>query len=68
MKILKDEDSQIGKKEDLTEIFINETLRSWNESDLIIPPLTFDYDLYKAVYRFEVSGHFWCFECARLST
>ena len=55
MKILKDEDSQVGKKEDLTEVFINETLRSWNESDLIIPPLTLDYDIYKAVYRFEVS-------------
>ena len=49
-----DEESQIGKKETLVEIQINETIPSWDRAVLNVPPLTFNYGLHKLVFRFEI--------------
>ena len=54
VEISDDPDSQIGKKEKLTPIPINETIPSWNSALLDIPKLTFMYGLKKLVFRFEV--------------
>ena len=54
VEISVDPDSQIGKKEKLTPIQINETVPSWKSSLLDIPKLTFMYGLKKLVFRFEV--------------
>ncbi|XP_059084074.1 uncharacterized protein LOC131881274 [Tigriopus californicus] len=52
-----DPSSQVGKKEELTWIPINETISSFNTGLLNIPPLTFDYGLHKLVFRFEVETY-----------
>ena len=49
-----DEESQIGKKETLVEIQINETIASWDRAVLNVPPRTFNYGLHKLVFRFEI--------------
>ena len=49
-----DEESQIGKKETLVEIQINETIPSWDRAVLNVPPLTFNYGLHKLVFRFDI--------------
>ena len=49
-----DPDSQIGKKETLTQIQINETISSWNSALLDVPKLTFMYGLHKFVFRFSI--------------
>ena len=49
-----DEESQIGKKEALKEIQINQTIDSWDRAVLNVPPLTFNYGLHKLVFRFDI--------------
>ena len=49
-----DEESQIGKKEELKEIQINQTIPSWDRAVLNVPPLTFNYGLHKLVFRFDI--------------
>ena len=49
-----DEESQIGKKEELTEIQINTTLPTWNRAVLNVLPLSLDYGLHKFVFRFDI--------------
>jgi hypothetical protein len=44
-----------GKREDLTEIPINETVPSWNTSSLDVPKLTLNYGLHKLVFRIQAS-------------
>ena len=56
--MIDDENSQIGKKEKLNEIQINNTVPSWNRGVLDIPPLTLGYGLHKLVLRFDIeTGH-----------
>ena len=52
--IEEDEESQVGKKEKLTEIPINETIPSWSTALLDVPPRVFEYGLHKLVFRFEI--------------
>ena len=54
VKLTDDEASQIGKKEILKEIQINETIDSWDRAVLNVPPLTFNYGLHKLVFRFDI--------------
>ena len=55
VEIIDDEESQVGKKEVLTEIQINTTVPSYNQGVLNMPPLIFDaYGLYKLVFRFDI--------------
>lgn len=49
-----DESSQIGVKEDLVEIPLRDTNPSWNLSVLVVPGLTYDVGVYKAVFRLDV--------------
>lgn len=49
--------SQVGVMEELTEVFINESLPSWNTTALQIPSRFFDYGLYKAVFRLEIETY-----------
>ena len=58
VELIDDENSQIGKKEKLNEIQINNTVPSWNRGVLDIPPLTLGYGLHKLVLRFDIeTGH-----------
>ena len=57
VELQKDENSQVGKKEILTEIQINDTVPSWNRGVLDIPPLTLDYGLHKLVFRFDIETY-----------
>ena len=50
-----DKKSQVGYTEILTEVPLNETEASYDTPLLSFPPLSMDYDLYKAVFRIEVS-------------
>eukprot|EP00095_Tigriopus_kingsejongensis_P012230 maker-scaffold528_size145933-snap-gene-0.29 protein:Tk12230 transcript:maker-scaffold528_size145933-snap-gene-0.29-mRNA-1 annotation:"hypothetical protein IscW_ISCW000316" len=52
--LIPDESSQIGVKEDLIELPLNNTNPSWNSSILSLPPMTYDFGLYKAVFKLEV--------------
>lgn len=52
--LLNDPNSQVGKREQLSWIPINETISSYKTGLLNIPPLTFDYGLHKLVFRLEV--------------
>ena len=52
--LVKDEESQVGLKEVLTEIQINTTIDSWDRAVLNVPPLTFNYGLHKLVFRFDI--------------
>ena len=52
--IEEDEESQVGKKEKLTEVQINETIPSWNTALLDAPGNVFEYGLHKLVFRFEI--------------
>ena len=54
VEVVPDEKSQIGKKEILKPIQINETIESWNKAVLSVPPLSFDYGLHKLVFRFDI--------------
>ena len=54
VEIVEDEESQVGKKEELTELMINETISSWQSSLLDVPPRVFEYGLHKLVFRFEI--------------
>ena len=54
VEISDDPESQIGKKEKLTMVPINETVPSWKSSLLDIPKRTFMYGLHKLVFRFEI--------------
>lgn len=47
-------ESPVGYIEELQEININETLPSWNATTLYIPARTYEYGIYKAVFRFGV--------------
>ena len=50
-----DEESQVGKKEKLTEITtINDTIPSWQSALLDVPSNVFNYGLHKLVFRFEI--------------
>ena len=49
-----DEDSQIGKKEELNEVQINTTLPTWNRAVLNVLPLALNYGLHKFVFRFDI--------------
>ena len=44
-----------GKEGVLTEVPLNTTTPSWNTTLLDIPPLSFDYGLYKLVFKLEVN-------------
>ena len=44
--IEEDEESQVGKKEKLTEVPINETIPSWNTALLDAPGNVFEYGLH----------------------
>ena len=58
VELQKDENSQVGQKEILTEIQINDTVPSWNRGVLDIPPLTLqEYGLYKLVFRFDIETY-----------
>ena len=58
VEIVDDEESQVGKKEVLTEIQINTTVPSYNRGVLNMPPLLFDeYGLYKLVFRFDIETY-----------
>jgi hypothetical protein len=52
--LIEDEESQIGMKEILKEIQINNTLPTWNQAVLDVQGLTFNYGLHKLVFRFEI--------------
>ena len=52
--IEQDEESQVRKKEKLTEVMINETIPSWNSALLDVPSKVFEYGLHKLVFRFEI--------------
>ena len=52
--IEEDEESQVGKKEKLEELMINETIPSWSTALLDVPPRVFEYGLHKLVFRFEI--------------
>ena len=54
VSLAKDESSQAGMIETLTEININETLASSNSSLLAVPKLFFELGTFKVVYRLEV--------------
>ena len=54
VEIVEDEESQVGKKEELTELMINETIPSWQTSLLDVPSRVFEYGLHKLVFRFEI--------------
>ena len=54
VEIVEDEESQVGKKEELTELMINETIPSWQASLLDVPSRVFEYGLHKLVFRFEI--------------
>ena len=47
-------ESPVGYVETLQEIYVNETLSTWNATTLHIPARTYDYGIYKAVFRFGV--------------
>ena len=55
VELMDDPNSQVGVLESLTEILLNETTPSWNQSNLNIPALSMDLGLYKLVFRLEVS-------------
>lgn len=55
--LLNDPNSQVGKREQLSWIPINETISSYKTGLLNIPPLTFDYGLHKLVFRLEVETY-----------
>ena len=52
--IKKDPNSQTGLIEELTEIQINETVRSYQSSLIDIPGLTLDVGLHKLVFKLEI--------------
>lgn len=52
--MVNDPESQVGKKEELTPIRINDTIPSWNQGVLDVPAMSFDYGLHKFVFRFQV--------------
>ena len=52
--LVSDPDSQVGQKEVLTPIQINDTIPSWNQGVLDVPSLIFNYGLHKFVFRFQV--------------
>ena len=54
VQIKKDPNSQTGLIEELTEIQINETVRSYQSSLIDIPGLTLDVGLYKLVFKLEI--------------
>ena len=54
VKLEQDEESQVGMKEKLTEVPINETIPSWNTALLDVPARVFEYGLHKLVFRFEI--------------
>ena len=54
MSVTKDSMSQIGVKEVLTSVQINETVPSFNQRQLNVPPLTLGLGIYKLVFHFEV--------------
>ncbi len=50
--VIDDSDSQIGKKEILKELAINETIPDTYKTSLLdVPGLTFNYGLHKLVFR-----------------
>ena len=54
VQIKKDPNSQTGLIEELTEIQINETVRSYQSSLIDIPGLTLDVGLHKLVFKLEI--------------
>ncbi len=54
--LIPDESSQVGMKEELTQIAVNETIPSYTQTLLTVPKLTLDPGLYKIVFHFEVSN------------
>ena len=54
VEIEDDEESQVGKKEKLEELMINETIPSYASALLDVPSRVFEYGLHKLVFRFEI--------------
>lgn len=57
VSLVKDDDSQVGMKEVLKEIQINNTVPSWNQAVLDMPSLTLNYGLHKLVFRFDIETY-----------
>ena len=54
MDLVKDPLSEVGMKESLTEYPIKETVPSYNQLQLNMPPRTLEKGVYKLVFKFEV--------------
>lgn len=56
VKLVRDEMSQIGMKEELTQIQINNTIPSYNQLLINVPAQVLQTGLYKLVFHYEVQG------------